>query len=133
MVKNKYVTDEYVKQVEHHLYNNLGLPDDPYVSPPRSTFNQEVVDKLILKGEKYTRLKEHDHVVATDKGRFINTGNPRQYTMRFSSTSLHIYVTDDKIDVVKLFEQEGWDYDVKKIKKNYIKNNWKYRDYTYEY
>lgn len=133
MVKRKYVDDAYIEKVEHYLYNNLGLPDDYFVPEARNTFNQEVVDELIHKGEKYIRLKDYDHVIATDKGRFINTGNPRQYTMRFSPTAMHMYVTEEKIDVVKIFEEQGWDYNLKKIKKHYIKNNWRFRDYSYNY
>ena len=132
--RNEYVDDAYIEKVKHHLHNNLGLPDDPYVSPTRSTFNQEVVDELIHKGERWAQLESHDHVVVTDRGRFINTGRIRQYTMRFSPSNMHMYVSEEKINVPKVFEDNGWEFDIKKIKSHYIKNKWRYQDYSaYKY
>lgn len=44
------------------------------------------------------------------------------------------YVSDTKIDCEKIFEEQGWDYNVHKIRKLYDKYKWIYQDTTkYKY
>lgn len=132
--KPKYVTDDYINQVEHYINNNLPLLD-LYDDTFTSDYNQRVVDNLIKKGEKYIRLKaDLDHVVITSYGRLINTKRVSQYSLRFTLNTLVAYVSDIKIDCEKIFKEQQWDYNVPKIRKIYDKYKWVYQDTTkYKY
>jgi len=123
-----YITDNYIKDVEHYLYNDLPI-DKFYEDTNISKFNQRVIEGLLKKGEKYTRLKhERDHIVLTSFGRCINTHLVKQFCMRISAHTFHLYVTGKKINLPKIFKQEDWEYDFNVIKNKYIKNKWKYQD-----
>ena len=130
MGKTKYVTDDYIKKVEHYLNNDLPLKE-LYTDIYTSDYNQSVVDKLIKKRERYVRLEgDLDHVVITSFGRLINTKRISQYSLRFTQNTIVAYVCDKKIDLPAIFEREGWEYDFKKILNNYRKYNWTLQDTT---
>lgn len=130
MGKTKYVTDDYIKKVEHYLNNDLPLKE-LYTDVYTSDFNQKVVDSLIKKRERYVRLEgDLDHVVITSFGRLINTKRISQYSLRFTQNTIVAYVCDKKIDIPAIFEREGWEYNFKKILSNYRKYNWTFQDTT---
>ncbi len=128
MAKTKYVTNDYIEQAHHYIYNDLDLLD-LYKDKDVSEFNQSVVDRFIKKGEKYIRLEgDYDYVIITSLGRLINTKRISQYSVRFTKNTMVVYVSDNKVDLRKVFEEEGWDYDVQKILKRYKRNKWMFRD-----
>lgn len=133
MAKTKYVTDDYIEKVEHYIYNNLPLSDLEDVSDTLDSFNKEVVKEIVKEGEQWVQLPEFEHVILTNTGRFINTHKIRQYSVRFSPNTMHMYINSKKIKAEELFEEQGWEFDIKKIKAQYIKNNWAYNDYTDTY
>ena len=130
MAKGKYVTDDYIEKVEHYLYNNLPLSDLEDVSDTLASFNKEVVKEIVKKGEEWVQLPEFEHVILTSTGRFINTYKIRQYSVRFSPNTMHMYISSKKIKAEEIFQEQGWEFDVKKIKAKYKKNNWAHNDYT---
>jgi len=126
--RGDYISDGYIKDIEHYLYNDLPI-DKFYEDTTISKFNQRVIEGLLKKGEKYTRLKhERDHIVLTSYGRCINTYLVKQFAMRISAHTFHLYVTGKKINVPEMFKEEDWEYDFDQIKKNYNKYKWKYQD-----
>ena len=128
MAKTKYVTNDYIEQAHHYINNDLDILD-LYKDDDISFYSQRVVDRMLRKGEKYVRLDgDLDYVVITSLGRLINTKRISQYSVRFTKNTMVVYVTDLKIDVKDIFEEEGWKYDVHKIKKTYKKNKWMFRD-----
>jgi len=128
--KRDYVTKGYIEEVYHYIYNDLDILD-LYKDKDVSEFNQSIVDRFIKRGEKYIRLEgEYDHVIITSLGRLINTKRITQYSIRFTKNTMVVYVSDNKIDVKDIFEQQGWDYDVKKILKRYKRFKWSFRDTT---
>jgi len=48
------------------------------------------------------------------------------YKPTFTVINIHIYVQKQKQDVPKLFEANGWNFDIKQILDAYKKNNWVY-------
>jgi len=130
MAKTKYVTDDYIEKVEHYLNNDLPVTD-LYSDIYTTDFDQSVVDIMLKKGERYTRLKEdEDYVAITSFGRLINTKRITQYSLRFTQNTIVAYVASKKVDIPAIFKQEGWKYDFKKILNNYRKYNWTLQDTT---
>ena len=127
-IKNKfYVSDDYVKQVEHYLYNDIPLSDHPMYKDIDTTLDDKYIKSILLPDEQYNQLKgNRDHVIFTNKGRFINTIKNRMYKPTFTVINIHIYVQKQKQDVPKLFETNGWHFDIKQIFDAYKKNNWVY-------
>lgn len=123
-----YISDDYIAKAHHYINNDLDITD-LYNDVNASRYRQDVVDKLIKKGEKYVRLTDDiDDVIVTSFGRLINTYMCRQYSIRLTSTSLVVYVRGKKIDLPKVFRDNKWDFNYKKILKNYNKYKWKYQD-----
>jgi len=128
--KRDYVTKGYIEEVHHYIYNDLDILD-LYKDKDVSEFNQSIADRFIKRGEKYIRLEgDYDYVIITSLGRLINTKRITQYSVRFTKNTMVVYVSDNKIDVKDIFEQQGWDYDVKKILKRYKRFKWSFRDTT---
>ena len=123
-----YISDNYIAEVNHYINNDLDLTE-VYKDDTVSNFKQDVVDNLIKKGEKYVRLPHDlDHVIVTSYGRLINTSRVNQYNIRLTPGSFVIYVSGKKIDLKKIFGDNGWYYDYDTIKGNYDKYKWKYQD-----
>jgi hypothetical protein len=131
MARHKYVTSDYIEQVEHYLYNNLPLSDLEDVSYPVDEFNKEVVEQLLKEGEEYIRLDryEAEQCVLTNYGRVINTKKINQYSVRFTLNYIHLYIRRDKVDFPGIFEEQGWEWDIGKIFCYYEKYNWRYVTY----
>lgn len=123
-----YISDNYIAEVDHYINNDLDLTE-LYKDDTVSKFNQDVVDRLIKKGEKYVRLSHDlDDVIVTSFGRLINTSRVNQYNIRLTTGSFVVYVRGKKIDLQKIFLDNGWNYDYDFIKGNYDKYKWKYQD-----
>ena len=124
--REQYITDGYIEQANHYLYNDLPILDlykDVYKN---FTFNKKKFESMLLKGEKYVRLKyEFEHIAITDRGRIFNLKKYSQFIIKFSQSTIVMYVQGTRIDLAEVFEEQGWDYDVRKIYKDYIKHNWK--------
>lgn len=130
MAKHRYVDDDYIQKVEHYLYNNLDISHLYDVPNPVEDFNPEVVKEILKEGEQWVQIPEFEHVILTSRGRFVNTKKIRQYSVRFSPNTIHMYIESKKISAEDIFEEQGWEFDVKKIKQEYINNKWAYNDYT---
>ena len=130
MAKPKYVTDNYIEQVNHYVNNNLDL-SELYVDESVSYYNQSVIDAMKKKGEKYIRLEgDNDYVVLTSFGRIINTKRITQYSVRFTKNSMVVYVFNNKVNCPNIFKEQGWEYDVHKIMRTYKRYKWEFRDTT---
>lgn len=129
MARSKYVTDDYIEKVEHYLYNNLPIPTDKIIPNGGHKFNKSVIKGLLKPGEKYVQLEEPlEYVALTNFGRLINTHKINQYSVRFSSNTIHVYVSHIKIVFEEIFVNEGWEFDLNTIVSNYKKYKWKHID-----
>lgn len=122
--KRDYVTQNYIDNIYHYVYNDLDLKeiyteDEPVIC-------DDVMDELVKPGEEYASINSLDNVVITSLGRVINLSRALQYSVLISPVEVHLYVRQQRISFPKLFEANGWDYDFKKIRNNYTKYNWKY-------
>ncbi len=128
MGKKKYVTDDYVKEVEHYIYNDLPLLSLINVPEDVVSYDYEKFEKQLIKGEKYVQLEhELEYVAITSKGRVWNLRYPREFITRFSPNTQHVYVASIRLKMEDIFETQGWDYNCKKILKNFRKNDWVHR------
>ena len=129
MAKSKYVTDDYIEKIEHYLYNNLPIPVDKIIPNGGHKFNKSVIKGLLKPGEKYTKLEEPlEHIAITNFGRLVNTHKINQFSVRFSSNTIHVYVSHIKVVFEEIFENQGWEFDLKTIELNYKKYKWKHID-----
>lgn len=127
--KDQYVTDNYIKEVSHYLYNDLPIPSELTRAKHTHDFNKEVADKLMKKGEKYIQLSGEEHVVLTNFGRYINTTKVKQYIPKFTPNSLLLYIASVSVNTREIFEQQGWEFDLDKIYKRYKRYNWSFSNY----
>ena len=128
--KDQYVTDKYVQEVEHYIYNDLPIPTTLIKDNYSHTFNEEVAKELMKKGEKYVQLKQFDHVVVTSFGRVINTSKVNQYRPKLKpTTSILLYIAGYAIDIKEVFLSEGWEFDLLKIYNRYKRYGWGYQTY----
>jgi len=128
MGKKKYVTDDYVKEVEHYIYNDLPLLSLINVPEDVVSYDYEKFKKQLIKGEKYIQLEhELEYVAVTNKGRVWNLRYPREFITRFSPNTQHVYVGGVRLKMEDIFKTQGWDYNCKKIIKNFRKHDWVHR------
>ena len=128
MAKSKYLKNSEIEEIEHHIYNDLSLTDYYNVSYPSFSFDKDSFEKLLKKGEKYCILDELEleGIVVTSLGRVFNMITVRQLGIAFSYSIL-VYKNHTKIDVEAIFDNNLWEYDIKKILKTYKKYGWRHR------
>jgi len=129
MAKKQYVTDGYIEEVEHYLNNNLDI-QELYQD---SNKNLKLFEELLLKGEEYIRLEGNlDHYVITSFGRVFNTDRLNQLSIMYiNEEQLIIYLLKIKHDLAYIFEEQAWEFDIKKIIKRYEKRDWYYKKLNY--
>ena len=126
-MRNYYSDEDYV-QAEYVLYNDLDedlLPGLPQVD---LTVDEDVVKKLLKKGEKWVDLSSHHRngYIMTNYGRVINTIKVKQLRVTITTQSIHVYVQSRKLAVKDIFDSIGWRYNMKEIMANYNKYGWRY-------
>ena len=127
MKRTRYVSDGYVERITNLIYNDR--PIQPYIDEvnPPDKFNKEVVDKILLRGERYAQLDaDRSHIVLTSFGRIINTHLIRQLCPLISVKGMHIYCMDRNVQIKKIFKEQEWVFDIDVIKKRYIKYKWRW-------
>ena len=126
--KGRYLSQGEIDHIEHCIWNNI-----PYTIEQESEFNETRLRKILLKGEEYVQLENsnYEHFVLTSYGRLINSKTGTVNKIRFSRTSLIIYLSGTKIDHEKIFEQQGWEWDFEVVKNRYEKLKWKHFDAEY--
>lgn len=126
--KTKYISQDEISYIEHCLYNNI-----PYDIAPVNPFNEKGVERVLLKGEKYAQIDSpnFDHYVVTSLGRCINSRNSNVQKVRFTKTTVILYLDGVKVDIPGIFESQGWEYDFEKIYERYQKKKWKHFDKEY--
>lgn len=122
MGKNNYVTEKYIDEVEHYLYNGLDIKelykedDDKLLEPFK---------ELLLPEEQIVMFME-DYAI-TSLCRIFNTKLKRIVQLNFyRDKSLNVSLRGKRVDLESVFEDNGWTYDIKEIQSQYIKNKWKY-------
>lgn len=122
MGKNNYVTEKYIDEVEHYLYNGLDIKelykedDDKLLEPFK---------ELLLPEEQIVMFME-DYAI-TSLCRIFNTKLKRIVQLNFyRDKSLNVSLRGKRVDLESVFEDNGWQYDVKEIQSQYKKNKWKY-------
>lgn len=127
MASNKYVTQGYIEEIEHRLYNDLSILDFYIEEEDDFVLDTQAVAKLLKPEEQYVRLKENlSGIVVTNFGRVINFRTIRQLAVKFTSKSMIVYVSREKVDVEKIFKDNKWNYDLIELEQYYKKYKWKH-------
>lgn len=88
----------------------------------------DVMKSLIDEDEKYILLDEEcDGYAITSKGKAYNCSLGNQIHVYISKHDLQIIIRKVKLNMSEVFAEQGWDFDLKKIKKQYEQNKWKQR------
>ncbi len=131
-IKKGYITERYVSEIEKRLYNDLPL--EPFLDSvlPLDTVGDDNLDDILKPKEKYHRLPyDFNHVIVTSLGRVINLKTIKMYSPRIGNSAFHMYIgtlgvrKKYKLDMEDIFLSEGWDYDYKRLKQNYLDNKWR--------
>jgi len=97
-------------------------------------FKTEIVDiqyhnymeSILMPGEEYVLLPDDAYDYAmTSFGRIINCIFGTQVYIYISNQDAKVIARTYKGKMSKLFEQQGWKFDIKEIMNNYDKYNWK--------
>lgn len=128
MGKNKYVTDDDYVKAEYVIYNNLDEDIFPGIPQVDKIADMAFVKALLKEDEEIESLTQLNlpEYILTSYGRILNTNRKTQIKPRINNASMHIYVTAKHVDVKGIFEDKGWEYDLDKIRNNYLENNWQY-------
>ena len=137
-IKKGVVTDDYVNEIEHRIYNNIPITNFLEEVLPPIEIDLSLVKKMFKKGEKSVIFGEgYEHVIVTSLGRLINGETLKQYTPKQGKTKLHLYlsingaVANTNVDLETVFKENGWPYSYKKILKTYKKYGWTLTQISY--
>lgn len=129
-MRPKYLTDGYIQEMESYIYNDRSPLDHPDYLSAVSGNDSRKAKELTQADEKFVFLDGNlDDVIVTNKCRAISVERIKQYSVKFTPNKIVIYIRNIKIDTDKIFEDNGWEYDIQKLKDSYIKNNWHYVDW----
>jgi hypothetical protein len=121
------LTQEQYEEAEHVIYNDLPSTILYPSTKVRSKFNQSVVDKILLPGEEYVKLKgEDDHMIYTSYARLINTNSIRVLKATFTHQNVLTWFRADVIRSIDMFKVNGWEHNVTELQERYIEKGWKY-------
>lgn len=130
-IKKGYVTEDYVREIEHRIYNDIPIKDFLEEALPAKEIDLSLIKKMLKKGEKIAVFGEgFEHVVVTSLGRLINVEKLKQYTPKLGVTKLHLYLSvngdigNTIVNLEEIFTKNEWPYDYKKILSNYKKYKW---------
>ena len=127
--KLKYISDGYIAEMEHYIHNNLSPLDHPSYAKTMAGVDKSKVKEILKKGEKYIWLEEElEDVVITSLGRAVSVDRLKQYSVKFSTNIIILYLREIKVDIVAIFEEQGWPFNIEQIRKNYNKYDWKFID-----
>jgi hypothetical protein len=127
-MKNGYLTQQQIDDITAAIYNdNL---ETQYEDLPKDSIDgvsKEVMDDL-SKGEEYIQVKGFPYYILTQTGQVINTRKPARITPSYGGRSIYIYISNKaRVDFEDYFLEAGWEFDTKKILKNYKKYKWNIR------
>jgi nitrogen fixation protein len=100
-------------------------------------FKTEIIDvqyskymeSIIMPGEKYALLEGNGYDYAvTSLGRVVNCLYDTQVAVYITTIDAKIVVREEKLKMSKVFMDNGWDFNMDTIKKNYAKYKWKLRN-----
>ena len=127
MRKYTLTNDDYFK-AEIAIYNDL--PQTLVYSLPEGAKKKrtESFKKHLLEGEKYKRLdydEELSDAVITSYGRVFNTITGKQLKPLIFRKNLTVYFRGERLELPKLFNEYGWECNLKEIYDRYIEYGWK--------
>lgn len=132
--KLKYISDGYIAEMEHYIYNDISPLNHPSYDKVMAGIDKSKVNDILYEGEKYVWLeKELDDVIVTSLGRAVSIDRLKQYSVKFSTNIVILYIREIKVDILKIFNEQDWDYDINQIRNNYKNNGWKFiehKDYV---
>jgi hypothetical protein len=136
-IKKGFVTDSYVDEIEHRIYNNIPIKNFLEEIIPPKKINHVSVNKMLKRGEKTTPGGTgFEHVLITSLGRLINGEKIKQYIPKMGVSKLHLYlsvngsISNSVINLEEVFEKNGWPYSYKKILADYKKYKWNIQKYS---
>ena len=125
-MKNKYLTDDEIYNIEVAIYNDdvkalHALTSEVLES---DTIDQEVVKEL-TKGLQYIHIEQDPRYLLTIDGQILSTKTVKRMKPIVSANTLFFYIASNKkIDVRKEFEKQGWEFDYDEVLKNYKRNKY---------
>jgi len=132
--KRDYITQGYIEQVEHYVYNDLPILEfieknnKEYDNRYNIVFDKKFTDSILLPGEKYGKIPEADHCIVTSFGRVFNTSKAKPLKVTVTNSTIYAYVGKAAIvGFIEFFEQQGWDFDYDTIVNNLVKHKCKFR------
>jgi hypothetical protein len=126
--RSGYVTDDFVEAAYYAIYNNLDVDD---VVEDEIKTSCEILDDSLEKGEEYVILDGmHSNFCLSNYGRVFNCKLIRQQSVRFYDTGIYVYLNKVKLDVPVIFQEQGWDYSLEQLLRNYKKYKWRHADLT---
>ena len=133
MAKRKYITDEEVFNIECDIHNNRTTYMDDWNVEDDLVNYKKKIDKVVLKNEEYVFIGDkipgsYEHMALSNYGSVINGKKGNRLRPMFTPTSIHYRVDQSRVDVPKIFHENGWVYDLEFIKMMHDINGWHYRD-----
>lgn len=133
-MKRQALTDEDYELAEHIIYNDLPLSTLYPVSKTVAYFNQEVVERIVEKGEKWVKVPTITGgiVAYTSYGRLINTKTVKILSPSISRKNILHYFSGNRFKSLDLFQLQGWEHNIEELAGRYIDRGWKcvYNHYT---
>ena len=133
MAKRKYITDEEIAKIESDIFNNRNTYMDDWNVEDDLVNYKKKIDKVVLKNEEYVFIGDkipgsYEHMALTNYGSVINGKKGNRLRPMLTPTSIHYRVDQSRVDVPKIFHENGWVYDLEFIKMMHDINKWHYRD-----
>ena len=131
--KKPTFSQKRLDELNRLIYNDATLEEIYDASsvrkPKKICYNEEVAKKLMLEGEKFVRLDEPvQQFIVTSKGRLINTQTVKQLKVGITNYNIFWFANGAHINIGKVFEQIGWEFDVYDIAEEYIERGWRLND-----
>lgn len=125
--KQYQLTQKYLDDVYHVIYNDLPSTLLYPVSETVDRFNEDILKEILLPKEKWCRIESDSNTLAiTSFGRMINTHTIRQLKPSITPNNVLFYIDGKSVKSSDVFEQQGWKHDMVQIKKYFDDNKWRY-------
>lgn len=123
-MKKIYVTNDDYELAQFQIYNDLPVSLAKIKTTHRHTFNKDVLDKILLKGEKWAQVEKYPHRVITSFARQINTGTVQIVKASITGNTIFWNYQKETFRADDFFKQQGWEYNHRERCQMYLDMNW---------
>lgn len=123
------LTREEIEETELDIYNDQPIRyyKKQEVEPELDIYKaEEFLSRVLLPEEQYRIVEEKPEYVYTSRGRLLNTKTFRQISATFAENRMHHVLNQFQLNGEKTFKRFGWEWDLDKIKNDYIQRKWKH-------